>query len=272
MKCLPTELAKEIFSAAEAYHVKFGISSTDRFGLAELLRRPFFLLAGAEGAFASALKWALAAGIGALVIFGLDIPWLGARGPEQWSTYQAFLIILTSMFLLTLPSRFAFMHTTSNAVRAVAEKCEYLRSASLDDLASCERICGFVEKACSRRISTLWFIPATSWGIALYLTQKALGSASPEVGLAAFVTLISALLAGGVGAYARSVWVVFGLTTAVIELQRQQLTSLRVEAHGLNAVSEAHPVKKRAAGTTGGILMMSAGANASASLVNPKTG
>ena len=57
---LPTEVAQELLATAEKHHVRFPIP--DGFlGLGEWLRRPLFVMAGADGAMQSAAIWVVLA-------------------------------------------------------------------------------------------------------------------------------------------------------------------------------------------------------------------
>ncbi|MGQ4582483.1 hypothetical protein [Lysobacter sp. F60174L2] len=217
---LPTEIAQELLAVAEKHYVRIPIPDGSS-GLGEWLRRPFFVAAGADGVMQATVIWIVLAVVVAVFIFGLEVS--SADGAEQSRHYFLTLTALTGLFTLTHPSRLAFLHIKPASVRAVAHRCELLASAGLGDLDACDRILTSSEKICGRRLTVLWFLPASCWGVALLLFQLAFSAPSPSVTMAVAFALVALLLAGVVASYSRAVWTVFGMASAVVELQRKRL-------------------------------------------------
>ena len=224
---LPTEIAQALLASAEMHYTRIPLPDGSS-GLGEWLRRPIFVMAGAEGAMQGAVIWVVLAVVAAALIFGLEITTLDVA--EQSRHYFLTVTLLTGVFTLTHPSRLAFLHIDRATVQAVADKCELLASATPGDLDACDRILVASEKICGRRLTVLWFVPASCWGAALFLFQHAFSAPSADVGAAATVALVALLAAGVVASYSRAVWTVFGMASAVVELQRQRLTRLALES------------------------------------------
>lgn len=224
---LPTEIAQELLASAEKHYVRLPIPDGSS-GIGEWLRRPFFVVAGASGAMEAAAIWCALAVVAALAIFSLGIG--SDDAAEQSRTYFLTLTLLTGLFILTHPSRLAFLHIKPATVRAVAGSCELLASADLGDLDACDRILAASEKMCGRRLTVLWFVPASCWGVSLVLFQLAFAAPTPDVTSAAGFALVALLLAGVVASYSRAVWTVFGMASAVVELQRKRLNIARLHS------------------------------------------
>lgn len=216
---------------AELHHARIPIPSAFCFGLGEWLRRPFFVMADAEGAITLAAIWMAVIGVLATLIFVIKIPFIGESSAQQTQLFQLLTAIVTASFVLTHPSRLAFLHVNPRAVYEVSRRCTHLQNSAEFDLDACDRILSTAEKICSRRITVLWFFPATGWAISAYLLQQALASQKPDLTAGVIAALVTLFLAGATAAYSRSVWAVLGLSSAVIELQRKRISGKQVPSH-----------------------------------------
>lgn len=165
---LPTEIAQALLASAEMHYTRIPLLGGSS-GIGEWLRRPIFVLAGAEGALQAAVVWIVLAVVAAVLNFGVEIS--TADVAEQLRQYFLTLTLLTGLFTLKHPSR--LLHVDRATVKAVAENCRLLALATPDDLDPCDRILVASKKICSRRLTALWFGPASCWGAALFLFQRA---------------------------------------------------------------------------------------------------
>lgn len=220
---LPSELVHEVMSAAEQHHAGVPISSAFFFGLGEWLRRPIFVMAGAEGAVTLAAVWVAVITVLAAIIFGMDVPFVGESRAQKAQFFQVLTVLITASFVLTHPSRIAFLHVNPRAVHEINEQCIHLQNASQFDLDACDRTLSIAEKICGRRITVLWFFPATGWALSAYLLQHELALGTPDLSAGLIAGILTLFVAGATAAYSRSVWAVFGLSSAVIELQRKRV-------------------------------------------------
>lgn len=218
---LPTEIAQALLASAEMHYTRIPLPGGSS-GIGEWLRRPIFVLAGAEGAMQAVVVWIVLAVVAAVLIFGLEISTADVAGQSRH--YFLTLTLLTGLLALTHPSRLAFLHVDRATVKAVAENCRLLALATSGDLDACDRILVASEKICSRRLTVLWFVPASCWGAAIFLFQRAFSTQPADVGAAVTVALVALLVAGVVASYSRAVWTVFGMASAAVELQRKRLT------------------------------------------------
>src|SRR5688572_16520810 len=110
LEVLPSELTREVIAMAELHHARIQIPSAFLFGLGEWFRRPFFVLAGGEEVVRLTMIWLAAIGFVAALVFGIQIPFIGESRVQQTKIFQTLVVVITGSFVLTHPSRLAFLH------------------------------------------------------------------------------------------------------------------------------------------------------------------